>query len=290
MSPTSSNVIRAYPGDYGIVLAATAGAADTTVQAGSFSMQYTTFYPRSDGYRDTVAIRGSRGEKASIGISIYRSDGVRIRTLAVAAGTGAYSVAWNGKSNAGNAQAAGKYKVVQRVTDLWGNTLSDTRYVNLSRKLLHKYTYSKTIHGEDYVAAGKSGTGGISRANAIYADGVKLGVRDERGRGGRLPLLGPVGVGLPVDQVQGARQGADAAGEHRPAGLDGMQRVQRLVRRSVGLRADQLRLGVAQRIGQSQHLVASQVRGYVEVASYAGSSVKLNVNDVRLVVVYGILR
>jgi hypothetical protein len=110
----------------GLVLQAREGEPDTTVQASGLGVSASTFYPYPDKYRDTVAIKGTRGEKASTAISIYAPTGAKVRTFAVAAALGPYSVAWNGRNTSGTLLAAGEYKVVQTVTDLWGNKLSET--------------------------------------------------------------------------------------------------------------------------------------------------------------------
>ena len=80
------------------------GSPDTMVHVSGFATNYGTFYPVVDGYRDSVDISANRGETASASISIYNPSGTRVRILTVPSGTGAYSVAWNGKNTAGTLQ------------------------------------------------------------------------------------------------------------------------------------------------------------------------------------------
>jgi flagellar hook assembly protein FlgD len=113
------------------------------VEASGVGVQYATFYPYKDGYRDTVAIRGNRGEQISVAIRIYSPTGKVVRTFTVVPGTGGYSVAWNGRNAAGTALPAGKYKVVQTLKDSLGATKVVPSYVTRSNKRL--YTYSQTF-------------------------------------------------------------------------------------------------------------------------------------------------
>ncbi len=114
------------------------------VDATGVGLQYATFYPYKDGYRDTVAAIGSRSAPASISVRIYSPAGALVKSAAVASGTGAYAVPWNGRTSSGAMRPAGKYKVVQVLTNLGGTHLTVTSYVNLSAK--HLYTYTATLH------------------------------------------------------------------------------------------------------------------------------------------------
>jgi hypothetical protein len=110
--------------------------APDTVDVTGVGVEYVTFYPYKDDYRDTVAIRGTRQEPASVAISIYNSDGKRVRTASVGLGDGAWSWAWNGRKGDGTSLAGGKYKVVQVITDAAGTKKSVTSYTTLSKKRL----------------------------------------------------------------------------------------------------------------------------------------------------------
>jgi flagellar hook assembly protein FlgD len=107
--------------------------ADTTVKGTVSPAQYGTFYPIVDRYRDTIRFSGSRTESASVSVKIYNSSNVLVRTLTVAAKTGAYSVTWNGKNTAGTLVAAGKYRVVTSLTDGRRNVLTVTQYATLNK-------------------------------------------------------------------------------------------------------------------------------------------------------------
>jgi flagellar hook assembly protein FlgD len=128
-----------------------------TVEVSGVGVQYATFYPYKDSYKDTVAIRGTRLEMASVAINIYNyATGSRVRTASVGMGAGAWSWAWNGRNAAGTLQPAGKYKVVQTLTDAAGVKLTVTSYTTLSNKRL--YTYTTTIKKDYSHAAKKTST------------------------------------------------------------------------------------------------------------------------------------
>ena len=123
------------------------GAVDAT----GVGVQYTTFYPYKDGYRDTVAIRGVRSERASVAIRVYSPTGHLVKSAAVTAGTGPYAVSWNGRTSSGAMLAAGTYKVVQVLTDSTGSKLTVTSSVVLSGKRLATHTATITQKGSKYV-------------------------------------------------------------------------------------------------------------------------------------------
>ena len=102
-------------------------------------MQYATFYPVVDAYRDTDKFSGIRSEPLSVEISIYNSGATRVRNDALPRASGAYSWTWKGKNNAGTLVASGKYKVVQKLTDTHANSLTVTRYVTVSHKTIHYF-------------------------------------------------------------------------------------------------------------------------------------------------------
>lgn len=114
------------------------------VEASGVGVQYATFYPAKDGYRDTDAIRGRRAESAKVDIRIYNPAGTRIKTASIATAVGSYSYAWNGRKSDGTLLAAGKYKIVQTLTDTVGAKKVVTNYVNLSHKKLYTYTATYT--------------------------------------------------------------------------------------------------------------------------------------------------
>jgi hypothetical protein len=132
------------------------------IDATGVGVQYTTFYPVKDGYRDTVAVKGTRAEPISVAIRIYSSNGTRVRSASIAKGTGAYSYAWNGRTSTGTILASGTYKVVQTLTDERGTKKAFTSYVTLSKKKLVTYTKYVTKAGSAVSAKGKGGTGSVT--------------------------------------------------------------------------------------------------------------------------------
>lgn len=135
-----------YPGDAAFA-AATADPVITvianTVQATGVGLNYGTFYPYRDGYRDAVTARGTRIEAASVLIKVYSPTNRLLKTApAIASATGAYAWAWNGRNASGTMYPAGKYRIEQTLNDGY-MTKTWTSYVNLSAKRL--YTYTKTL-------------------------------------------------------------------------------------------------------------------------------------------------
>lgn len=122
-----------------------------------------TFYPRHDGYRDVVHAVGDRLEPASVTVSIFNSAGHKVRTLTAPSAEGPYSIAWNGRTSAGTLLPAGRYKVVQVVKDAQGKTLSVTRYVALSHKILITKTGYVTKLGKSLTVSGHTGGGTVTK-------------------------------------------------------------------------------------------------------------------------------
>ena len=150
--------------------------ADAAVLASGLGIQYSTFYPVKDGYRDTVAIRGILGETARVQLEIRNASTnklVRSVDLATRA-AGAYSWAWNGRNASGALLAAAKYKVVQRLTDTVGNKKAATFYVNLSHRKVTWYTHTITKYGDQYGATGDPGSGYVSQSKSSYGRGVRI--------------------------------------------------------------------------------------------------------------------
>lgn len=114
-------------------------AADTAVHA-TFAPSLATFYPYKEGYRDTVALRGVLGERATVTIKVYSSTGSLKRSWSLGwKNAGAYSVTWNGRTSTGTALAAGKYKIVASFKDVKGHTRNITGYSTISwRKAVWK--------------------------------------------------------------------------------------------------------------------------------------------------------
>ena len=74
---------------------------DTGVDA-TTRVQYSTFYPYTDGYRDTDEISGSLGEPASVMIRVYSPANTLIKTVNLGAQPkGRYAYKWTGRSSSG---------------------------------------------------------------------------------------------------------------------------------------------------------------------------------------------
>jgi hypothetical protein len=128
-----------------------------------------------DRYKDSVGIRGTLGEPAAVRILIYSPTGKRVRTVSLGMlATGGYSWAWNGRNAAGTLLAAGKYRVVEEITDTASNVRRATFYVSLSRKYLHWSTHTITLTGAQFGMAGKEGTGSVSKSRSAYDRGVRI--------------------------------------------------------------------------------------------------------------------
>jgi hypothetical protein len=141
---------------------------DTSVAASGVGVSYSTFYPYKDSYRDTVAIRGTLLEPASVAIRVYSSANRVVRSFSVSTRTGAYSVAWNGRTSGGTLLAAGRYRVVQTIRDAVGHTRAFTAYTTLSNKRLYWYTKSITKYGASYSYYDESSFGWVLASNKYY--------------------------------------------------------------------------------------------------------------------------
>jgi hypothetical protein len=243
-----------------------------------------------------VTIKGTRAEKASVSIGIYKSTGTKVRSLTVSAGTGAWAVKWNGRNSAGTAQAAGKYKVVQTVTDMWGNKLSATSYTTVSWKRLYTYTWSKTKDAAAYSSSGKSGTGSISKTASSYTGGVRLSTGSK---------AGPAGVGysftVPAATIYKTVSFQILGRSNRVAGGFGDVGMQKWTLCTIWSDSCVDTWGNAPfeygwsglKISASQHVSSTHVvRGYLEVWEYTGGTLAkwVDARDVKLTVVYGILK
>lgn len=133
-----------------------------TVHATGVGTQYTTFYPVTDTYRDTVGIKGTRDEPISVTAKIYSPAGTLLKTVSFASATGAYNYNWNGRNSSGTIYSEGKYKVVQTLKDAAGITKTVTSYVTLSKKKLITYTKTITKLGSSVAAKGSANGGTVT--------------------------------------------------------------------------------------------------------------------------------
>ena len=156
LSTGSHNVIAAYVPDVAGSVNFDAGAPASltktvvvnTVSASGVGVSGSTIYPYKDAWRDTVTISGTRLEPLSVTIKIYSPSGKLLSTRTRTNGTGAYSSTWTGRTSSGKMLPAGKYRVVQTLSDPSNKpkalTKSWTSYVTLSTKRM--YWYSKTLY------------------------------------------------------------------------------------------------------------------------------------------------
>ncbi|HEY6568913.1 MAG TPA: FlgD immunoglobulin-like domain containing protein, partial [Candidatus Limnocylindrales bacterium] len=125
-----------------------------TVDATGVGVNYGTFYPVKDNYRDTLKISGNRQEAIAVTIRIYNANDKRVARVTKSLASGGYSYSWNGKDGK-KLLPAGKYRVVQTLVDGAGTTRTVTNNVNLSRKKL--VTVTKTISKNGAAAGASSG-------------------------------------------------------------------------------------------------------------------------------------
>jgi hypothetical protein len=179
--PTGSHIVRAtYSGTPTISGSVsdplTITVAADTVDATGVGVSTSTFYPYKDSYRDTVSIRGSRQEPISVGIRVLSQAGSVVKTATVKRGSGAYAVTWNGRTSSGAMLAAGRYKVVQTLTDAAGTKRTITSNVTLSGKRLSFTTVYVSKAASSVSAKGTSGTGRVTistsaRTVKLYSSG-----------------------------------------------------------------------------------------------------------------------
>jgi hypothetical protein len=175
----SHNLVAEYAGS-GVFRSSQAGMTETVVldqavEATSLGVSATTFYPVVDAYRDTVAIRGTLHESATVTIRIYSvATGRLVRTVSLGTKAAAYSWSWNGKNSSGTLQAAGKYRITQTLVDAGQNILTATAYTTISLKKLYWHTGSKTLFGSQYSIHGDPGDGTISTSRSSYYRGVRI--------------------------------------------------------------------------------------------------------------------
>ncbi|HEY2916465.1 MAG TPA: FlgD immunoglobulin-like domain containing protein, partial [Candidatus Limnocylindrales bacterium] len=132
------------------------------VHATGVGVSSATIYPVTDGYLDTVAVKGTRDEAINVAIQVFNSSNSLVRSASIASGTGAYSYAWNGRTSGGTVLAEGTYKVVQTLYDANGGKLVVTSSMVLSKKFLHWHTSSVSKTGANLTAFGEVGNGDVS--------------------------------------------------------------------------------------------------------------------------------
>ena len=152
----------------------TVGPPDAVVSASGVGVNLSKFYPYRDSYKDSVLVRGTLGEWATVKIDVYNTlTNSKVRTFDLGLRRGAYGQAWNGRTAAGARVPATKYKVVQTLQDQLGNKLVAVAYTTISWKRLYTLSGSKTLYGAQYSFHGDPGNGTISTRSAFYR-GIKI--------------------------------------------------------------------------------------------------------------------
>jgi hypothetical protein len=156
-----------------------------TVHARSIVTQYTTFYPVTDTYRDTVKVSGIRDELISGTVKFHSPAGTLFKTVSIASGIGAFSYTWNGRNSAGTIYPEGKYKIIVTLKDAFNTTKTVTSYVTLSKKRLIWHSGTVTKKGSSFTASGHYGGGTVAvnttsgyvrlRAPLVYTDWAGAG-------------------------------------------------------------------------------------------------------------------
>ena len=124
-TPGPKSVEVSYAGDGSFAAPGTASAAPSvvanTARATGVGVSATTFYPIVDAWRDTVTARGIRSEPLALAIEVKNAKGTVVRRYAVGPAAGAYAWAWNGRTSKGVLVPAGRYTLVQTLTDPYGS-------------------------------------------------------------------------------------------------------------------------------------------------------------------------
>ncbi len=116
-----------------------------SVAASAVGVSATSIYPYRDGWRDTVGVRGTRLEPASVSVAVFSPTGRKVRNTAFGRAAGTYVFAWNGRASGGTALPAGRYRVVQVLVDAFGARRTVTSYVALSTKRMAWYTKTLSV-------------------------------------------------------------------------------------------------------------------------------------------------
>jgi hypothetical protein len=148
--------------------------ADSGVEA-TPRIQYRTFYPFHDGYRDTNVIGGTLREPASVLIRIYSPSNKLVRTINFGSRpVGTYDFIWTGRNSAGGMLPVGTYRVVQRVTDSANNVKTVSFLSTISSKRLKWTSASSTMYGSQFRGVADGGDGYVSTSRSAYYRGVRL--------------------------------------------------------------------------------------------------------------------
>ena len=117
------------------------------------------FAPNGDGWRDTVSLSATNSEAGSFTVRVRNSDNTLIRLFTVPSGTGATSVAWDGKGPSGNVVPDGPYIVRVYPVDAVGNVGTwQERPVNLVAALRSVTSSAVAFYPQDLDAYAKTTT------------------------------------------------------------------------------------------------------------------------------------
>jgi hypothetical protein len=147
-TPGVKSVDVSYAGDGSFAAPGTATAAPSVIanraRATDVGVSAVTFYPIADGWRDAVTARGTRLEPLSVTITVKNVLGGVVRTFAVPRGAGLYAWAWNGRRSNGTALPAGRYAIVQTLTDPYGSRTRTVATSNVTISL-RKISWSRVV-------------------------------------------------------------------------------------------------------------------------------------------------
>ncbi len=120
---------------------------DTVAPTLAVSGLVSGFYPYTDGYRDTMTVKGTVNEPGLLTLTVRNSAGTAVRTIAVShLGTGTFPLSWSGRYSTGALVPAGTYKLVLTAQDPALNRRSSATYsVVVSLKKLVGTTVSTVI-------------------------------------------------------------------------------------------------------------------------------------------------
>lgn len=155
-----------------------AGAPYTTVSpiasATGVGTSVGTFYPVTDGYRDTLTISGTPLEPVSVAVVVRTKAGAQVATFERAGPDASpWSFSWNGRTGAGTLLPEGTYVVTQTLHDAGGAEGTWTKNVTLSRRYLVWHTASVMRDAKATTARTASGGAKIA-ASRIYGKGLSL--------------------------------------------------------------------------------------------------------------------
>jgi len=147
-TPGVKSVDVSYAGDGSFAAPGTATAAPSvvanTARAKGVGVSAATFYPIVDGWRDAVTARGTRLEPLSVTITVKNALGGVVRTFAVPKAEGPYAWSWNGRRSNGSALPAGRYAIVQTLTDPYGSRPRAVTTSNVTISL-RKISWSRVV-------------------------------------------------------------------------------------------------------------------------------------------------